>query len=934
MALKPWREVIVPHKDVLEERHAQADYAADLNKVAMGKADPEYQEPVRFFERTVITEGTRLLLNSVLRRLAGKGGEPVIQLRTSFGGGKTHTLLTVYHAAGSKVGAKNLAGMEKVVKDAGLTDLPKAKVAVLDCNAFSPSEPRDRAGIKVHTLWGELAWQIGGAKGYAMLEHADKEGTSPGKEILANLLEAAGPTAILLDETVLYFRQFEPGKSYAGGTFDSNLSFIQALTEAVGTVSTAVMLASLPQSDMELGDVRGKQALDAIEKVFGRKEAVWKPVGTEEGFEIVRRRLFSQVVDEASRDAACNAFAELYFTNKDKFPTEASEAAYLDRLKKCYPVHPEFFSRLYEDWAGLDKFQKTRGVLSLMAKVIFRLWQDNNRDPIIFPGVLPLHDPQIANELVRYLPSGWEQVIDKDVDGPKAIPTQLDNQNALFGTHQYCRRVSRTLFLGSAPAGQSQRVRGLTSKSILLGCAEPDISLGRVDDALKHLNDQLYHLYAANDRFWFDIRWNLRREAEDRKSRFKREEHLIPELRERVRQLLGRGDIGAVQVFSASEDIQDDETLRLVVLAPTGPHRSKVKESRATQAATEILQKRGAQPRQNANRLIYLAFDEDAVSHTWEQCRQYLAWKQVEEEKDALNLDQHQSKEAHQRKEEAEARLKGSILESLRWVLAPIQEAKSGGGLQAVTFEERSVSLTGGSSPTSAIAEILKKNEIVIWEWNPFFLKETLQKYYFNEQKRELSLEGLWQDFCRYAYLPRLKDRDVLAHCVTVGLPSTDFFGYASGKKGDKFEGLVFGEAGHAMVDSASLLLATGLAAEEKASLQPLVSSPQSGAPTPTAGVSASAGSPSTPGAPGASDPLNRRFFASVKIGQPLLARNEVQRIVEEVVQHLHAQPDALVELSLEINAQAPRGYSKDVERTIKENSKTLRFGAAEFEKE
>lgn len=934
MELKPWREVIAPHKDVLEERHGQADYAADLNKVAMGKADPEYQDPIRFFERTVITEGTKLLLNSVLRRLSGKGGDPVIQLRTSFGGGKTHTLLTVYHAAGSKIPVKDLAGMPAILDAAGLQALPSAKVAVLDCNAFGPSQPRPRGGVVVHTLWGELAWQLMGDKGYALLEQADKEGTSPGKEILAKLLEVAGPSVILMDEVILYFRQFEPGKVHTGGTFDSNLSFLQALTEAIGTVHTAVLLASLPQSDMELGDVRGKQALEAVEKVFGRKEAVWKPVATDEGFEIVRRRLFGKVLDPAARDASCQAFADLYHQNKDKFPTETAEAAYLGRLKSCYPIHPEFFSRLYEDWAGLEKFQKTRGVLSLMAKVVFRLWTDNNRDPLVLPGSLALNDPQIANELVRYLPTGWDPVIDRDIDGKKSIPAQLDAANSLFGTHQFCRRVSRTIFLGSAPAVSAQKVRGLTTKDILLGCAEPGMPLGRVEDALRHLNDQLFHLYAANDRFWFDTRWNLRREAEDRMSRFKRDEDLVPELKERVRQLLSRSEFGAVHVFAVSEDIPDDETLRLVVLAPTAPHRPKVKDSRAVLAATELIQKRGQQPRQNANRLIFMAFDEDAVSQTWDQCKRYLAWKQVEEDKKALNLDQYQMEETSQRRKESEDRLKGSLMESLKWLLAPVQEAKSGGGLQALAFEERSVPLSAGASPVAAIAESLKKNEITIGEWSPFFLKEILTRYYFTDGRQEVSLGALWQDFCRYPYLPRLKDRDVLARCVTTGGSSADFFGYASGKEGSKYVGFTFRTNGYVIVDSASLLLALELAVEEKAKAQA-----SAGTPTLTSGGPALvsvAGETKEAAKTGqaVTDPLNRRFFASIQINQPLLARGEVQKIVEEVIQHLHAQPDAQVSMSIEINAKAPKGYSKDIERSIKENAKVLKFGTAEFEAE
>jgi hypothetical protein len=336
MTLKPWREVAIPHEDVLKGTFQQAEFAADLSRVHDGTATPEYQDAVLFYQRTFITEGMKLLLDSVVKRITGRGGDPVIQLQTAFGGGKTHTMLAVYHLAKGTVSSADLTGIPPILDAAKITELPRATIAVLDGNQLAPNMPRKRDGLTVRTLWGELAWQLGGESGYALVREADESGTSPGKDVLARLLGAHAPCVVLVDELVAYIRQFEEGKSYAGGTYDSNLSFIQALTEALKMVPNAVLLASLLESDREAGSQRGQGALNALEHYFGRVQALWKPVGTEEAFEIVRRRLFTKVNDAAAADAVCRAFAELYVANPS-LPQETQDSRYTSRMRDAYP---------------------------------------------------------------------------------------------------------------------------------------------------------------------------------------------------------------------------------------------------------------------------------------------------------------------------------------------------------------------------------------------------------------------------------------------------------------------------------------------------------------------------------------------------------------------------------------------------------------------
>lgn len=492
--MKAWREIAVPHQDVLEGTFQQSEFAADITAVHSGKAPTEYQDAKAFFERTFITEGMRLLLIQVARRLNGKGGEPVVQLQTAFGGGKTHTMLAIYHLASRKAPLKDLAGVPAILGPAGLMEIPKARVAVLDGTDHAPGQPWSHGKTKVNTLWGELAWQLGEAEGFALVKESDAAGTYPGKEQLRLLLEKYAPCVVLVDELVAYIRQFPDGQVLNGGTYDSNLTFIQALTEATKLVPNAIVLASLPESEIEAGSNRGVMTLKALEKTFGRIQALWKPVATEEAFEIVRMRLFEPIHDATGRDAVCRAFAEAYEAEGSKMPSETHEGRYLDRLKKAYPIHPEIFDRLFEDWTTIDGFQRTRGVLKLMARVVYRLWKDNNADLLITPGSLPLYDGDARNELTYYLQPGWDAVLERDIDGPRAETTDLDTKETRFGQLAAARRVARTMFLATAPSSvaNSKRTRGVDRARVLLGCFQPGQTSSVYVDALGRLVDRLH----------------------------------------------------------------------------------------------------------------------------------------------------------------------------------------------------------------------------------------------------------------------------------------------------------------------------------------------------------------------------------------------------------------------------------------------------------
>ena len=943
MSLKPWRLIAEPHEDVRSGTFVQAEFAADITLVHTGTAAAEYQDPKLFFQRTFITEGMRLLLDSVVKRLSGKGGDPVIQLQTAFGGGKTHTMLAVYHLAQGKVPASEMPGVGTILNKAGVNELAPARVAVLDGIKSSPNQPVQHGACSVRTLWGELAWQLGGEEGYALVADADLSGTSPGKDVLVTLLSRYAPCVILVDELVAYIRQFEEGVSLAGGTFDSNLTFIQALTEALKAVPTAVMLASLPESEKEAGSQRGVRALEALSHYFGRVQALWKPVATEEAFEIVRRRLFSRINDQLAAEEVCRQFADFYIANSGKFPSETQESHYYERLKQAYPIHPEVFDRLYDDWSSLDNFQRTRGVLKMMAKIIYSLWKDGNNDPLIMAGSLPFSDTDTRNEFTYYLPAGWDPVVDRDIDGSRAETVAIENHDARLGAVHACRRTARTIFLGSAPTTSSQLVRGIELERVLLGSAQPEQQLGLYEDALRRLGDKLHYLNSANSRYWFDTRPNLRREMEERKKRFKDREDVFPTLRQRLNNL--GGCFGGVHVFTGSGDVPDDWTLRLVVLAPDSPY-SKTGPNAALNKALEILKNRGEQPRQKQNRLIFLAADADNVSRLKDHARSVLAWESiVSDYKDnRLTLDNLMAKNASASLEQARETLNRSLRETWKWLLAPVQHA---GNLTEIVWEPYAVN-PGAANLSQEIEKVLRENELLITEWAPIHLSNMLKRWFWKDGVAEAGALDVWQKTCCYLYLPRLRDDQVFARTLNQGVQSKDFFAVAQGKDGDRYPGFVYGKSTSVILDGSCLLIEPSAASDYAEALRAKEAAANAASTVqipagelihdiPAGGSTGSvSGAGALDGSVGSVDvpvvkALPTQFYASAEL-DPVKAKMQFATLVDEVIQQFTAKHGVNVTISIDIQASSSGGFDDSLQRSVKENCNVLKVNTYEFE--
>lgn len=935
MTLKPWREIAVPHEDVHRGTFQQAEFAADITRVHDGSATAEYQDPVLFFQRTFITEGMAALLTSVAQRLAGKGGDPVIQLQTAFGGGKTHTMLAVLHMAGGRAARSDLVGVPALLDRAGILDLPKAKVVVLDGIKLSPSQPRKVDGHSIRTLWGELAWQLGGADAYAKVADADATGTQPGKDVLAELINAHSPCVILVDELVAYVRQFEDSHALSGGTFDSNLTFVQALTEALKAAPKATMLASLPESDREAGSQRGVAALKALEHYFGRVQAIWKPVSTEESFEIVRRRLFAEIRDRGAADAVCRAFADHYVRHADDLPGETQEGHYYDRMRAAYPIHPEVFERLYKDWSTLPNFQRTRGVLKLMARVIHALWQNNNQDLMLMPGSLPMADRDVHGELVSYLPAGWDPVIERDVDGERSEPAAIEVREPRFGAIQACRRVTRSIFLGSAPTSSNDMARGIETERVILSCLQPGQAAHIYRDALGRLETRLTFLSKGTNRWWFDVRPNLRREMEDRKRRFA-EQEVVDSIRDALQRVTGQMPFESVHIFTPGSDVPDDWGLRLVVLPPSAAW-SRSGPNAARELAATILRSRGEQPRQKQNRVLFLAADADQVAHLKDTVRALLAWRSIEADvrDQRLTLDNLQSRQATQNRDQTYETVLRLVRETFKWLIAPSQSPRKDGGLGDIEWDAHPLNpATQGLG--NELNRVLSENELVIHEWAPTHLHALLKKWFWKDGAVDVAALDVWQKSCQYLYFPRLAKSTVMQTTIAAGATSADFFGLAYAKSEDGYQGFSLGKATSPLMDSL-LLIEPGHAAtieegiraaqaakavaalDDKAAASSGSSTHESGQPVVGPVVVT----------PTASRPT--RYFGTAEL-DPVKASLQFSKLVSELVELFTSHHGTQVRIRVDIEATDSRGFAEGTVRAAKENGKILGMTTSDFE--
>jgi hypothetical protein len=635
------------------------------------------------------------------------------------------------------------------------------------------------------------------------------------------------------------------------------------------------------------------------------------------------------------RDVVARAFADLYRTQQQEFPLEYRDADYEKRIRAAYPIHPEVFDRLYADWSTLVKFQRTRGVLRLMAAVIHSLWENGDRNPLIQPATIPIDDPRVQFELTRYLSDNWTPIIEKDVDSPNALPLRLDSEAPNLGKFAASRRVARTIYLGSAPITTAAN-RGLEDRRVKISCVMPGESPAVFGDALRRLAAAATYLYQDGPRYWYSTQPTVTKLAEDRAEQLKRDpDEVLRELEQRLRADLRKmGDFNRVHPLPGSgADVPDDLDARLVVLGIDHVY-SKDAHNAAEREAKAILESRGSAPRLYRNALVFLAADKTRLQDLEDVVRKYLAWESILNEKDTLDLSPHQMRQAETQKAAADSAVTARFPEAYQWLLVPIQQNLH------TAMEWQAIRLSGQEALAVRASKKLRNEELLVTS-----LGATILCKYLDDvplwRGEHVAIKQLVDDFGRYLYLPRLKDSSVLLGAIRDGFGlltwAQDAFAYAESydEAARRYRGLRGRQNVSISESDAGLLVRPEVARRQlDAETAPLPHPPGATAgPEPRPGPE-----PKPPVFPGpapslAPPPKPRRYYGTVTLTSERAGR-DASRVADEVIAHLVGLVGASVRITLEIEAEFPDGAPEAVVRTVTENCRTLKFTSYGFERE
>lgn len=943
--LKSWREVLRPHEDVATGNYSASEFAADLYMVSQNEGSSEYVEPIEFFRRTYLTEGLKELLDRGIRRVSGdENASPIINLQTNFGGGKTHSMLALWHLFGGAPISSLTQEVQDVVAN---RPLPKKvnRVALVGIH-LSPGAPLVKPdGTKVNTIWGELAWQLGGKKAFEFVAEADASRTNPG-EGLRKLITAYSPCLILIDEWVAYARQLWEREDLPGGTFDTQFTFAQSLTEVVKTVPGAMLVISIPASHdpdkdgqsggsaLEVGGPNGQEALQRLQNVVRRVADQWRPASAQESFEIVRRRLFVEPDAAALADisAVARQFVNFYSQHVGEFPRDCSDISYEARIRAAYPIHPELFDRLYEDWSTLERFQRTRGVLRLMSAVVHALWESQDAGPLIMPGSLPLDVPSVLSEITQYLPDSWKPIVDADIDGSGSTPVQIDSERPLFGQRALTRRLARTIFVGAAPTLKSSHI-GAEKPRIWLGVAIPGDTIGNFGSSLDLLSQRATYLYADGHRYWFDTQASVTRTAADYADRLRdKPEEVWLEIVSRLRanENRNRGAFSGVHIApDTSADIPDEDSARLVILHPSHSHSKNSLDSLAMKFAQESLEKRGSAQRINKNMLVYLAPDTKRLEELMEAVRDLLAWQNIASRIEEMNLSPQQAKQATTRRDQAHEGVTSRIAQTYIWAIVPEQPDPSKPIEWTVEKAEgQETSLAARASEKLVRAGLF--TDIASPRMIRMDLDSKLSKAW---ESGHLNVGQLWAFYCSYPYLTRMKNRKVLADAISESLSGMMFeeegFALAEGFESSTgiYAGLVLpgGRSIFGAITDQTLIVKPEVAKAQLPAVVTLpVDLPDGTTPTPS----------SVTPPPGVVEPkASTRFFGVYEVDPERYSR-DLNRLSQEILQHLSSIDGVDLDITIEIHAAVKEGFAADKIRVILENARSLKFKNSSFEKE
>jgi len=673
MALTPWHKSATPREDLRKGKPMDAaEFAVNLDRVRDGKAPDDYRDPKQFFERTYLTKNLTALAAEVQRRFSGERTETsaVFNMATQFGGGKTHALTLLYHLARNGPAANGWLGVNKILAKAGLDSVPEAATAVFVGTEFDSITGKGGNGEPLRkTPWGEIAFQLSGEHGFAVVEEHDNQKIAPGGDVIRSFLPKDRPSLILMDELMNYI-----SRNRESGLSDQLYNFIQNLTNVASGEDRVVLVVSIPGSQMEMNEADFSD-YNSFKKIMDKHGKAVMISAEAETSEIIRRRLFEWGPDEISPDGkiqlsteakkTCKSYAAWVKAHKHQvpgwFPVDHAEEVF----EATYPFHPMVLSVFETKWQSLPRFQRTRGILRLLALWVSKVYQENyagaHSDALIGLGTAPLDDPIFRAAIFEQLGEDLlEGSVTTDIAGKKeAHAIRLDNEASSSIKKARLHRKVATVILFESNGGQTHGTKA-TLPEIRLAVAEPDLDIGNIETVLDNLSRDCYYLEADGTSYRFGLQIQLPKIHADRKASITR-----PEIDECVRNMIikvfNEGNILRPVFFpEKSSDIQDNPALTLIVLSPD--HR---RQDKSTIDLVESMTKdHGTSARTYKSALIWSMVDNDAALTS--EARNALAWEKIHDEAEQLPLDEKQKSKVNEKIGKANRDLREAVWRSYK----------------------------------------------------------------------------------------------------------------------------------------------------------------------------------------------------------------------------------------------------------------------------
>jgi hypothetical protein len=673
MALTPWHKSATPREDLRKGKPMDAaEFAVNLDRVRDGKAPDDYKDPKQFFERTYLTKNLTALAAEVQRRFSGERTETsaVFNMATQFGGGKTHALTLLYHLARNGPAANGWLGVNKILTKAGIDSVPEAATAVFVGTEFDSTTGKGGTGEPLRkTPWGEIAFQLSGGQGFAVVEEHDRQEIAPAGDVIRSFLPKDRPSLILMDELMNYI-----STNRKSGLSDQFYNFIQNLTNVASSEDRVVLVVSIPGSQMEMNETDFSD-YNRFKKIMDKHGKAVMISAEAETSEIIRRRLFEWGPDEISPDGkiqlsteakkTCKSYATWVKAHKHQVPGWFSVDHAEEVFEATYPFHPMVLSVFETKWQSLPRFQRTRGILRLLALWVSKVYQENYAgaysDALIGLGTAPLDDPIFRAAIFEQLGEDLlEGSVTTDIAGKKeAHAIRLDNEASPSIKKARLHRKVATVILFESNGGQTHGTKA-TLPEIRLAVAEPDLDIGNIETVLDNLTRDCYYLEADGTSYKFGLQIQLPKIHADRKASIAR-----PEIDECVRnaifKVFNEGNILRPVFFpEKSGDIQDNPALILIVLSPD--HR---RQDKATIDLVESMTKdHGTSARTYKSALIWSMVDNDAELAS--EARNALAWEKIHDEADQLHLDEKQKSKVNEKIGKANRDLREAVWRSYK----------------------------------------------------------------------------------------------------------------------------------------------------------------------------------------------------------------------------------------------------------------------------